>query len=175
MRSAQDILTILSNSFSPSVLAKNELSKTGTIELVPASLNKVCFFLRDTETLEYDNLILLTAVDEADGEKVTAEDGSITYNHGTISVYYQLESLKYKHKLNLKVVLERNNPIISTVSDVWASANWHEREAFDLVGVTFENHPDLRRILMPYDWEAGYPLRKDYKDPEFYQGMRVPY
>lgn len=175
MRSPQDILTILSNSFSPSVLAKAELSKNGTIELLPADLNKVCFFLRDTDTLEYDSLILLTAVDEADGEKITAENGSISYNNGTISVYYHLESLKYKHKLILKVVLERNNPKVSTVSDVWASANWHEREAFDLMGVTFENHPDLRRILMPYDWEAGHPLRKDYKDPEFYHGMRVPY
>jgi NADH-quinone oxidoreductase subunit C len=80
-----------------------------------------------------------------------------------------------KHKLTIKVSASRENPQVKSVANIWRSADWNEREAYDLYGINFINHPDLRRILMPYDWEAGYPLRKDYKNPEFYQGMKVPY
>ncbi|MEX0602057.1 MAG: NADH-quinone oxidoreductase subunit C, partial [Bacteroidota bacterium] len=68
----------------------------------------------------------------------------------------------------------KEQPHIQSVSGVWGTANWHEREAYDLIGIVFDGHPDLRRILLPYDWE-GHPLRKDYKVPEFYNGMKVPY
>ena len=94
---------------------------------------------------------------------------------GTISVYYHLESLKFRHKILLKVLTDRDMPEVASVVDTWKAANWHEREAYDMFGLKFINHPDLKRILMPYDWEAGYPLRKDYENPEFYQGMKVPY
>ena len=94
---------------------------------------------------------------------------------GLLSVYYHLESTKLKHKITVKVSTDRNNPEVSTVTEVWKAADWHEREAYDLFGIIFLNHPDLRRILMPYDWDAGFPLRKDYENPEFYQGMKVPY
>ena len=103
------------------------------------------------------------------------EDGSVSIVGGTLSVVYHLESIELKHKIVLKVLLQRENPDVQSVSCVWRCADWHEREAYDLIGINFLNHPDLRRILMPYDWEAGYPLRKDYKNPEFYHGMKVPY
>ena len=74
----------------------------------------------------------------------------------------------------MKVSALRENPEVESVESVWKCADWHEREAYDMYGFKFLNHPDLIRILMPYDWE-GYPLRKDYKNPEFYQGMKVPY
>ena len=74
---------------------------------------------------------------------------------------YQLLSLDRKERLRLRVRLPGAEPVVASVSAVWPTANWHEREAFDLFGIRFEGHPDLTRILMPDDWE-GYPLRKDY-------------
>jgi NADH-quinone oxidoreductase subunit C len=89
-----------------------------------------------------------------------------------MEVVYHLFSMKLRHKCVLKVELPRENPSVPTLENVWAIANWHEREAYDLFGIRFEGHSDLRRILCPDDWE-GYPLRKDYQQPESYLGMPV--
>jgi len=138
------------------------------------NLFEIALFLRDNEETLFDSLMVLSGVDDANGEKIKEEDGSETIKGGTLSVYYHLYSIKHRHKLTLKVSTDREKPEIVSVSSIWLTANWHEREAYDMYGIRFLNHPDLRRILMPYDWE-GYPLRKDYKNPEFYQGMRIPY
>ena len=122
-------------------------------------INAVSLFLRDEESLQFDNLSCLSGLD---------------YDKDNLAVVYHLYSYVHHHKLVVKVVVPKSNPAVKTVSDVWAAADWHEREAYDLVGMTFEGHPDLRRILLPEDWE-GHPLRKDYKVPEFYKGMKVPY
>jgi NADH-quinone oxidoreductase subunit C len=74
---------------------------------------------------------------------------------------YHLLSLEYRKRIRLKVRIPGDDPVIDSVTSIWPAANWHEREAFDLMGIRFEGHPDLTRILMPDDWE-GYPLRKDY-------------
>jgi NADH-quinone oxidoreductase subunit C len=76
-------------------------------------------------------------------------------------VNYHLVSIDRRDRLRLKVKLAGNDPVIPSVTGVWPTANWHERESYDLFGIRFQGHPDLRRILMPDDWE-GYPLRKDY-------------
>ena len=122
-------------------------------------INAVSLFLRDEESLQFDSLSCLSSVD---------------LDKDNLAVVYDLYSFALNHKLKLKVIVPKENPVVKTVSDVWATADWHEREAYDMMGLIFEGHPDLRRILCPDDWE-GYPLRKDYKVQEFYQGMKVPY
>ena len=77
---------------------------------------------------------------------------------------YHLTSTMYRHTIVVKSKLDRNNPEIETVSDIWRTADFHEREVYDLFGVKFLHHPDLRRLLLTDDW-IGYPLRKDYEDP----------
>ncbi len=93
---------------------------------------------------------------------------------GTMEVIYHLYSVPFNHSLALKVILPRENPEIESVVSVWKSANWLEREVYDMFGIGFNNHPDLRRILMPADWK-GYPLRKDYKHEEYYRGVKIEY
>jgi len=93
---------------------------------------------------------------------------------GTMEVIYHLYSIPFNQSLVLKVILPRENPELESISSVWKTANWLEREVFDMFGITFTNHPDLRRILMPADWK-GYPLRKDYKHEEYYRGVKIEY
>jgi len=87
-----------------------------------------------------------------------------------IQVVYHLFSYALRHSFVLKVNASRDDPRVATVSSVWSTADWQEREAFDLLGVHFEGHPDLRRILMPEDW-PGHPLRKDFVEPQEYHGI----
>lgn len=125
-------------------------------------LEKICFYLRDQEGFYFDFLNNIAAVD-------LGEAGFL--------VTYHLTSIPYQHTLVLKVVVANDRdlqqlPEVPSLAAVWKTADWHEREAFDLMGIFFTNHPDLRRILLPDDWE-GYPLRKDYQDPESYHGIAI--
>jgi NADH-quinone oxidoreductase subunit C len=80
------------------------------------------------------------------------------------TMVYHLSSTDHRHTIVIKAKLNREDPHIETVSDIWRTAEFHEREVYDLFGIKFTNHPDLRRLIMPDDWE-GWPLRKDYDDP----------
>jgi len=91
---------------------------------------------------------------------------------GTMEVIYNLYSIPFNQSLMLKVVLPRENPEVESVSAIWKSANWLEREIFDMYGIKFLNHPDLRRILLPADWE-GFPLKKDYQEQETYRNIKL--
>ena len=130
-------------------------------------LADVCLALHDHEQTYFDFLSCVTGIDNSP-------------EAGTMEVVYNLYSIPYDHHLVLKVVLERNTssdqpiPSVPTVSHIWRTADWHEREVFDMVGIYFENHPDMRRILCAADWE-GHPLRKDYKLQDYYHGIKVPY
>ncbi len=162
MKNAEEIFQILKNKFQDSVLEFKTDQPTEPIIIVQAlEIDKICSFLSSEDELQFNSLVNLSGVDEIKENK--------------LSVYYHLESTIHRHKILLKISTSREKPEVPSVVEVWQGANWHEREAYDMFGIIFLNHPDLRRILMPYDWEAGYPLRKDYENPEYYQGMKVPY
>ena len=122
----------------------------------PAPLPEVCRFLKTEAGLEFDCLSNLSGVDYP--------------KRNVIEVVYHLYSYPHRHAFVLKVGAPRDNPVVPTVMPVWSHAEWQEREVFDLLGVVFEGHPDLRRILMPEDW-PGHPLRKDFVEPEEYHGI----
>jgi NADH-quinone oxidoreductase subunit C len=88
----------------------------------------------------------------------------------TLGVVYILRSMTQKFEIMVKVLLPKDDPKVTTVSDLFPSAEWFEREAFDLLGIRFQDHPDLRRLMMPEDWK-GHPLRKDYQPPAEYHGI----
>ena len=155
----QDIFEKLKEKFGDSIIEMvTEDTFDPYITVNPEQITEICLYLRDEEDLKFDYLTLLSGMDYQD----------------KLGVVYHLYSYELKHRLVLKVFLDRENPIVPTVEKVWLTADWHEREAWDMFGIKFEGHHNLIRILCPYDWE-GFPLRKDYKVPEYYHGIKVPY
>ncbi len=124
--------------------------------VAPDSIADVCRYCKTDSALAFDCLSNLCGVDYP--------------KRTVIEVVYNLYSYLHRHQFTLKVEAPRDNPVVPTVSGVWAHADWQEREVFDLLGVSFAGHPDLRRILMPEDW-PGHPLRKDFVEPEEYHGI----
>ena len=175
--SVEEILQKLKDNFSDSEFElDNELPVEPFIIVNPLELEKVCEFLRDEDTLLFDSLMNLSGVDDNNAKKVKDEEGNVTLEGRTLSVYYHLHSMKFDHKVAIKVSTPIEKPEVESVECIWKCADWHEREAYDMYGIIFLNHPNLIRILMPYDWEDGsYPLRKDFETPEFYKGMKIPY
>lgn len=176
MKNVEEIYNLLKEKFGDSIIELiSNVPVEQVIDVKPLDIDKIGLFLRDNDELLFDSLLCLSGVDDANGNSVKDEEGNTTIEGGTLSIYYHFESTKLGHKVSLKVSAPREKPEVASVAEIWRHANWHEREAYDLLGFVFLNHPDLRRILMPYDWEAGHPLRKDYKNPEFYHGIKVPY
>jgi NADH-quinone oxidoreductase subunit C len=141
-------VTKLKNIFPEAVLSSEEFRGDVTVTLRRDALLLVCTFLRDDPDYSFRFLVDVTAVDGND--KIPR-----------FVMVYHLLSLEHNRRLRLKVPLEGEEPEVETVSGIWPTANWHERETYDLLGVKFINHPDLRRILLPDHWDC-YPLRKDY-------------
>jgi len=132
--------------------------------IAPERIADVCLELRNNPATYFDFLACLSGVDY----------GTEANKFGVV---YHLTSIPYQTQLTLKVSQTKDRffddlPSIPSISSVYRTAEWHEREAYDLVGIFFENHPDLRRILLPDDWE-GYPLRKDYTTAEYYKGIKI--
>ena len=158
----EEIYEALTAQFGETILGLDtELAGDPSISVAPASIADVCQYLAETDTLAFDSLMCLSGVD------LNAKDEEL-------AIVYHLYAMKHRHSVVLKTAVPKTDPHLPSVSHIWKTADWHEREAYDLYGIFFQGHTDLRRILLPDDWE-GYPLRKDYKEPETYRGMRVPY
>ncbi len=167
----KEILEKLKEKFSNEIIEFNEEAVQPFIIVKPASIEQICTFLRDNDDLNFDWLNNLSAVHYP--AKEVPED-SEEKPVDELEVVYHLYSMKHRHNLVLKTRVSINNTKVPSVAMIWRTADWHERETYDLFGVEFTDHPDLRRILLPDDWE-GYPLRKDYVTPEYYDGLKIPY
>lgn len=150
----------LQERFAEQIVAYNSTAIDPYIVVAAQAIHAVGAFLRQEPDCQFDALMCLSGVDYGP-EK-------------TLGVVYHLASTSQRHNITLKVEVPRQHGELPTVSDIWRTAEWHEREAYDLYGMRFTGHPDLRRILLPDDWE-GHPLLKDYQVQEFYHGIRVPY
>lgn len=140
------------------------------IEVAPDGIAEIARFLRDEDDLWFDSLMCLSSVDRSGLKAYQKSKEPEAEAARRFFVVYHLHSMLHRHRVHIKCFLPEEDPKLPSVADVWPTADWHEREAFDVMGITFEGHPDLRRILLPDDWE-GHPLRKDYETPELYRGM----
>ncbi len=162
--SYQDIKAALIERFGAEIVASENAELTQPWLAVPSDkLVEVCEFLHTDERFYFDHLASISGVDRGP-------------EAGTMEVVYHLYSYPYEHSLVLKVLIAARDNIqaVPSLTSIWRGANWHERECFDLFGIPFSGHPDLRRILLPADW-VGHPLRKDYQEPDTYHGVQVPY
>jgi NADH-quinone oxidoreductase subunit C len=141
-------LTKLKSKFPDAVLNVEEARGEVSVTLKREALLAVGAFLRDDPDYSFRFLVDVAAVDYND--KIPR----------FVAVYHLL-SHEHNQRMRLKVPLDGDNPEIESVTGIWPTANWHEREAYDLMGINFLNHPDLRRILLPDHWDC-HPLRKDY-------------
>jgi NADH-quinone oxidoreductase subunit C len=170
-----DITQLLQTQFGPKIKS----AKTDVIDpyvvVEPADLPEVARFLRDEPRLRFEFLHNISGVDylEPDPKKV-AKAGFEPH----LEVVYHFQSFTHRHRFVVKVILPRwkddkpgELPEVPSLTSLWHSADWHEREVYDLCGIFFPGHPDLRRILLSEDW-IGHPLRKDYEFPLEYHGIR---
>ena len=151
----EEIQQSLAAKFGDAVGALQPANKDPWVEVKPAQVREVCAFLKEDPQLRFDCLMNLSALDWP--------------KQNQIHVVYHLFSYEKRHTFILKAKLDRAAPSLPSVEPVWKAADWLEREQFDLLGVQFEGHPDLRRIMLPDDW-VGHPLRKDYAEqPQYHQ------
>ena len=165
----------LKSKFGEKITGANLANIDPWIEVAPNGLLQVCHYLRNDPDLAFDYLNCITGVDYLHTDEKKAAKAEWQPH---TEVVYHLFSMKHKHSLVLKVLLPRwkndrvgELPEMPSVSGIWRTADWHEREVYDLNGVNFTGHPNLRRILCPEDW-VGHPLRKDYEMPLEYHGIR---
>lgn len=157
MKSTEEIIEYLTDRF-PETQFEALQSDVGPKRIkVPASaIKEVAKVLRDDDQLQFNTLMCLSGLHYPVEEQM--------------GVAYHLHSTHLGHSLALNIRVPEENPELPSVEQIWKTANWHEREAYDMFGIIFTGHPDLRRILCPNDWE-GHPLRKDYEQQVTYRGI----
>jgi NADH-quinone oxidoreductase subunit C len=150
----QDVTEVVTEGVHPHAIVK------------PERWHEIALFLRDDERLDFDWLRCISGVDHIEDKLLTA-----VYDlHATQEPDNPDGIWTVRNEIAIKVRVDRDDPHIPSVADVWPAANWHEREAYDLLGIVFDGHPDLRRILCCDDW-VGHPLRKDYEYPLEFHGI----
>ncbi|HEY1068757.1 MAG TPA: NADH-quinone oxidoreductase subunit C [Pirellulales bacterium] len=172
---AADVFPLLQQQFGEAIRGATLDAIDPWIEVAGERLVEVCLALRDAPAFRFEFLNCLSGVDYS--TKPVKKGTKLTFTEH-VEVVYHLTSFTHRKRLVLKVVLPRwkddaagHLPTCPSVAAVWRTAEWHEREIYDLVGVEFTGHPDLRRILCPDDW-VGHPLRKDYEMPLEYHDIR---
>ena len=181
---AKAIYELLAEKIGAGALGLVEDGAEPVADIAPASIAEACIFLRDDARCGFDMLMCLSGIDwDGFDETGKGKSGNILgYTDlgepetsdkvatGDFGVVYSLFSHELKHKFTLRVRVPRDVASVPTVSGVWETANWHEREAWDLLGIRFACHPDLRRMLLEESW-VGHPLRKDYQMPTMWENV----
>lgn len=144
-----DIKQAIIDRFPDAVEEATEIASVPTLYVRASDLFCVCKFLKEDPEARFDYIMSFTAVDWPD----------------RFDMVYHLYSISLKHYVTIKVKLDRETPVVASVSPIWKAANWQEREVYDMFGIDFQGHPDLTRILLEPHWE-GYPLRKDYVEKQ---------
>lgn len=173
---ATDVATLLQSELGPAITGVSQSGPDLSITVEAGRLVEVCTFLRDDPRLLFEILNNISGVDYLETDPKKAAKAGFEPH---LELVYHLSSFSNPgRRVALKLVLPRwkgdtpgELPEVPSVAGVWRTADWHEREVYDLVGVRFIGHPDLRRILLADDW-AGHPLRKDYEFPLEYNGIR---
>jgi NADH-quinone oxidoreductase subunit C len=170
-----DIISLLEYEFPGKIKSKNVDAHDPFMVVEPGDFLQICRFLKDDSRLRFEFLNCISGVDYLEPDPKKAPKAGFEPH---TEVVYHFSSFTHRHRLVVKMVLPRwkdnkpgELPEVPSVTGLWATADWHEREVYDLSGVNFLGHPDLRRILLSEDWE-GHPLRKDYEFPLEYHGIR---
>lgn len=172
---AADIIALLEQQFGSRIRSKNLQAIDPFVAVDAADVREVCGFLKEDSRLHFDLLNCISGVDYLELDPKKAPKAGFDPH---MEVVYHLSSFPHRHRLVVKVILPRwkndkpgELPEVPSVTDLWSTAIWHEREVYDLSGVWFTGHPELSRILLADDW-VGHPLRKDYEYPLEYHGIR---
>lgn len=170
-----DIIALLEAKLGSKIKSKKLDAIDPFVVVEPGDLLEVMRVLRDDPPLHFDILNCISGVDYLELDPKKAPKAGFEPH---LEVVYHLQSFQHRHRFVVKIILPRwkdnkpgELPEVPSVTSLWATADWHEREVYDLSGVWFTGHPDLRRILLAEDW-VGHPLRKDYEFPLEYHGIR---
>ena len=153
-----EIKAVIMDQFPGSVIENEDLAGK-QVELKADQWFDIATFMKEDPNLSFDQLECITGID-------LGEEASL-------QTRYNLHSMEYRHKIEILISHDRKEPKVASIEKIWRIGDWFERETYDMFGIVYEGHRDLRRILCPDDWE-GWPLRKDYEGQESYHGIVVP-